>query len=285
MILSALHAALTAGIIVSAPRSLRSPRWTAGLVWIGTCVAAGLLAPRPGAALGCAAAILPFLVPGIFGSGRFLPLVLLLDGVLLALASSGVPAAALPAGLLAAAVASGFAFHERRPRRVIVAMILSQGGLVFAGLAAGNAAGASGALLLAQAAAVAAAMLACVYTGLEARFGAAMLERPGFLGLAEGAPRLAVFFAAGALALAGLPLTMGFTAAELLLSGLLEAGFMALAMPAIAALNGYVAVRLYARLFWGAPLDEARGAPDALPRERWALSAALLFLLAGGLLA
>jgi NADH:ubiquinone oxidoreductase subunit 4 (subunit M) len=42
-------------------------------------------------------------------------------------------------------------------------------------------------------------------------------------------------------------------------------------------------LRLFARLFLGRPTAAVRGLSDALPRERWVLTLALLFLLIGGL--
>lgn len=295
-ILPALHAALTFGVLLSAPRILLTPRWIAGVLWIGACVAAAHLSRGfEAAAFAWAAAFAPFLAARVFERGILPPLALLLNGHLGALLVSrlllSLPADAAAAArprvvflaLLAAAAAVALAFVESRPGRVLVRLMAGHGALILAGLACGNAAGAAGALALWQSAAVATVMLACICAGIEARIGRETLNRGGFLGLAASAPRLAVFFALAALALAGLPLTMGFPAAELLLRGLLEAGPAGLAAPAIGALGAFVALRLFAALFWGRPLDAARGMPDALPRERWVLGAALLYLVIGGL--
>jgi len=314
-----LHAALTLGVVLSAPRGERTARWTMGVLWISACVGAAYLSQSAAsAAVAWATALLPFLTSAFgrpldagrasglllfpaqsrladaFEHGPLLPLALLLNGHLGALVASRWLSALDPEtaamarpwitglALLAAAAYAALAYQETRPRRVLARLIAGQGALILAGLACGNAAAAAGALALWQTAAVASTMLVCVYAGLEARMGAA-LDRPGFLGLASSAPRLAVFFAAAAFALGDMPLTMGFPAAELLIRGLLEGGLMGLALPIISALNAYVAVRLFARLFWGRPDDASRNVPDALPRERWALTAALLFLLIGGL--
>lgn len=294
MILPALLAALTLGVVLSAPLSLRTPRWTAGMLWIGACLCAAHLSGGPaGAALALAAALIPFAARA-FGRGAFLPLALLLNGHLGALLAARLLASLEPAAsaearpwivalaLLAAAAAAGSAFFQDLPRRALPRLIVGQGALVLAGLASGGAAAEAGALALLQSSSVASMMLACACAALEAR-SAGALDRPGFLGLAARAPRLAVFTGAAAFAFAGLPLTMGFPAAELLLGGLVEAGPAGLALPAIAALNAFVVLRLFARLFWGNPLEAAAGMPDALPRERWALSAGLLYLVFGGL--
>lgn len=294
--LAVLHAVLTAAVIIAAPRAVRTAAWTAGTVWVGACAVAALLSGSVlGAALGLAGSAVPFLATKAFGRGAWLPLVLLLNGHPLALLGArllaslppGTAAEARPkvvaAALLAAAAASVLAYSEKRPRRVLLLLVAGQSALILAGLSGAGAGAAAGALALWQTAAVAVTMMACVYAGLEARVGSAV-DRPGYLGLAAPAPRLAVFFLVAAFALGDLPLTMGFPAAELLLRGLLEDGLSGLALPAIAALNAFVALRLTARLFWGGAIDEARDMPDALPRERWTLSAGLLFLLLGGLL-
>ena len=54
-------------------------------------------------------------------------------------------------------------------------------------------------------------------------------------------------------------------------------------LPAAAALDGFILLRFFMRLFFGRPGAAALDLPDALPRERWVLTAALLFLAAGGL--
>ena len=315
-----LHTALTAGVIYLSPRSVRTPRWIAGVLWITVCTGAACVSRGLSeTVLAWALAFAPFLLTGVFGHplkldavaslfffpaqsrlanafdhGPLLPLTLLLNSHLGALVAARL-LASLPLdaatsarpwitllALLAAGWSAAHAFFESRPRRVLARLIAGQGALLLAGLASGTLVGAAGANALWQAAAVASTMLACVCVGLQARMGPAA-DRPGFLGLAARAPRLAVFFAVAAFSLADLPLTMGFPAAELLLLGVLDIGPAGMLLPAVSALNAFVVVRLFARLFWGRPLDAARDMPDALPRERWVLSAALLYLAFGGL--
>ncbi len=146
-----------------------------------------------------------------------------------------------------------------------------------------NADGIAGALMHWQVVAVSTTVLAAVFAGLEARLGMD-LDARSFRGLAAGAPRLAVFFAIAGLALVGLPLTLGFPAEDLLLHGTLGAApRLGIVLPVVTAFNAFTLLRLFASLFLGRPADAARGMADALPRERWALTAAVLFLLAGGL--
>lgn len=317
---AALHAALSAAVLLAVPRAERTARWVAVVAWVSACVGtAHLVDGAVVAGAAWALSIAPFLLPGVlerrlgaadaaglalfpaqtalanaFERGPLLPLTLLASGHLGALTAHRVlaflPAAEpwrpwlVAAALLWAGVCAVFAYGETRPRRVLARLLAAQGALYLAGLLAASPAGAAGASALWQTAAVSTVMLALIYSGLEARVGAATLERPGFLGLAQAAPRLAVFFAVAAFALGDLPFTLGFAAAELLQRGLFGVTPVGLALPAVAGLNAFVAVRLFARLFWGRPAEAAAAASDALPRERVALGAGLLYLLVGGML-
>lgn len=185
--------------------------------------------------------------------------------------------------LLTAAYAAVLALVERKPRRLFALVAISQSAFLLTGLESYTAVGITGTLVLWQVVSVATTMMAAVYTSLEARLGT-LLESNKFLGLAVGAPRLAVFFAAGCLALVGLPLTLGFPAEDLLLQGTLASNpYLGVVLPAVTAINAFSVVRLFARLFLGRPVAAAHDLADALPRERWVLTAALLFLLLGGL--
>lgn len=230
-----------------------------------------------------------------FERGPLLPLTLLVNGHLGAFLVARVVLPLLPdeayaawpvfstLSLLTAVYVALVALVERKPRRLFALVAISQSAFLLAGLQSYNAIGIAGALVLWQVIAVSTTMLASVYAGLEARLGAA-LEKDGFLGLAVGAPRLAVFFAVGGLALVGLPLTLGFPAEDLLLQGTLATNpYLGVVLPVVTALNAFSIVRLFARLFLGQPVPAARDVADALPRERWVLVAALLFLVLGGL--
>ncbi len=230
-----------------------------------------------------------------FEHGSLLPLTLLVNGHLGAFLVARIVLPLLPdvahnawplfsnLGLFTAAYAAVLALVASNPRRLLALVAISQSAFLLTGLESNTPVGIAGSLVLWQVVAVSTTMIAAVYTGLEARLGAT-LDDKGFLGLAVGAPRLAVFFAAGGLALVGLPLTLGFPAEDLLLQGTLAANpYLGVVLPIVTALNAFSVVRLFARLFLGQPIVAARDLADALPRERWVLTAALLFLLLGGL--
>ncbi len=230
-----------------------------------------------------------------FERGPLLPLTLLLNGHLGAFLVARIVLPLLPdeahkawpiistLSLLTAAYVALVGLVERKPRRLFALVAISQSAFLLAGLESYSAIGIAGALVLWQVVAVSTVMLSSVYSGLEARLGVA-LEKDGFLGLAIGAPRLAVFFAAGGLALVGLPLTLGFPAEDLLLQGTLATNpYLGVVLPVVTAMNAFSVMRLFARLFLGKPVSAANHIADAVPRERWVLIAALLFLLFGGL--
>jgi NADH-quinone oxidoreductase subunit M len=187
-------------------------------------------------------------------------------------------------GLLTALYAALLALVDRQPRRLLALLAVSQSSFLLVGLESSNADGIAGALVHWQVVAVATTLLASVFTALEARLGTDFEEKR-YLGLALGAPRLAVFFLIGGLSLVGLPLTLGFIGEDLLLHGTLTRhphfGFV---LPIVTAMNAFSVLRLFARLFLGHPDPEARAIADALPRERWVMTMAVLFLLIGGIL-
>ncbi len=230
-----------------------------------------------------------------FERGPLLPLALLVNGHLGAFLIARVALPVLPdvahealpllgdLGLLTAVYTALIALAERQPRRLLALLSISQASFILVGLESNNADGITGALVHWQVVAVASTILISVFTCLEARLGTP-IDGQRFLGLAASAPRLAVFFVVGGLALVGLPLTLGFPAEDLLLHGTFTThprlGFV---LPIVTALNAFTVIRLFALLFLGRPGTEVRGLADALPRERWVLTAALLFLLIGGI--
>ncbi|MEJ7605127.1 MAG: proton-conducting transporter membrane subunit [Bryobacteraceae bacterium] len=172
---------------------------------------------------------------------------------------------------------------EEEPRRLLALLMVSQSSAILAGLATGSHEGIAGALVQWIVLGVSSTVLISVYRSLEAR-----IDRPfggnGFQGLASSMPRLAAFFAISGLTMVGLPGTLGFAGEDLLLHGVL-AGYpwWGAALPVAIALNAYHAFRLFARLFLGKDSVTQNTSTDALPRERWALSACLAFLVWGGL--
>ena len=175
---------------------------------------------------------------------------------------------------------------ERNPRRLLALLTVSQSAILFAGITSASVEGIAGGLVHWFVIAVSTTSLIGVYRGLEARIGVdAGADLSGrFLGLATQFPRLAVFFAGSSLALVGLPGTLGFCSEDLLLHGSLQADpLIGIAMPLATALNAVQVLRLFSHLFLGTRGTLGEGVPDALPRERWVLSACLLFLVWGGI--
>lgn len=185
--------------------------------------------------------------------------------------------------LFTAAYAAVLGIVERKPRRLLAILMVSESSVILAGLATANASGITGALVHWIVLAVSTTILIGVYRAIEARIGD-NIAGDRFLGLAEQLPRLAVFFAIGGLAMVGLPFTLGFAAGDLLLHGALEAHpWMGLSLPIATALNAFNIFRLFSMLFLGKHVIAKNGIPDALPRERWVLSACLVFLVWGGM--
>lgn len=241
--------------------------------------------------------LLPFhwWVVSAFERGPLLALILLVNAHLGAFLTArlaipllpDVAGSALPLlgdfGLITAAYASLLAIAERRPRRLLALLSVSQASFILAGLESGNPEGVAGALVLWQVVAISTTTLAAVYTAVEARLGTT-IDGSRYLGLVRGAPRLAAVFLIAGLALVGLPFTLGFCAEDLLMRGTLESHpHLGLILPAVTALNAVHVLRLFATLFWSRPSAEARDFADALPRERWVLTAAVLILLLAGL--
>ncbi|HMF75362.1 MAG TPA: proton-conducting transporter membrane subunit [Bryobacteraceae bacterium] len=199
----------------------------------------------------------------------------------------GIAADALPwlggLALLTALYTAVLGLAEREPRRVLAMLITSQSSAILAGLATASHEGIGGALLQWIVLVVSSTVLIAVIRSLEVRVDGAF-DGYGFMGLASSMPRLAVFFAISGLTIVGLPGTLGFPGEDLLLHGVL-AGYpgWGAALPVAIALNAYHAFRLFARLFLGKDGLTQNTARDALPRERWALSACLVFLVLGGL--
>jgi NADH-quinone oxidoreductase subunit M len=172
---------------------------------------------------------------------------------------------------------------EREPRRVFALLFVSQSSAMIAGMATTSHEGIAGAFLQWLVLGVSSTVLIAVYRSLEVRvhreFGG-----DDFMGLASSMPRLAVFFAVVGLTVVGLPGTLGFAGEDLLLHGVLAGySWWGAALPIAIALNAYHVFRLFARLFLGKDDVTRDTASDALPRERWALSACLVVLVWGGI--
>jgi NADH-quinone oxidoreductase subunit M len=171
---------------------------------------------------------------------------------------------------------------RRDPRRIVVAVLLSQSSAVLVGVATGNALGVTGALVLVQAIAVGSMGLAIALRALVVRFSGE-LPAGRWLGLASVTPRLSVFVALTGLACVGFPGTLAFCAEDLLLHGAVEAHRDLSAGIAIAtALNAINIVLLYASTFLGkARVSHVR---DLFPREAYALLVLSALVVGAGLL-
>ncbi len=172
---------------------------------------------------------------------------------------------------------------ENSPRRLLAFVALSQSACILAGLESRTPEGVAGALVHWFVVTVSTMGLFGILRLLEVRFGE-NLTAGKHLGLAEHAPRLAVFFAIFALALVGLPGTISFCSQDLLIHGTLRSHpLTGLLLPIAIAMNAVSMLRLFARLFLGKRRTGFTVMADALPRERWALTMAVLFVVLGGL--
>jgi NADH-quinone oxidoreductase subunit M len=185
--------------------------------------------------------------------------------------------------LLTAIYASFTAFAETKPRRILALLTVSQASFVLAGIQNRNEQGITGALVHWIVVALATTGLVCAYRAVEVRYAGA--ENPsGYLGLGARVPRLAVLFSLCGLALVGMPGTLGFAAEDLLFHGALESNpWLGLALPVATACNAITILRLLSTLFLGRGPSAVAPVPDALPRERWSLTATVAGLVVLGL--
>jgi len=175
------------------------------------------------------------------------------------------------------------ALGENSPRRLLAFLALSQSACILSGLESRTPEGVAGAIVHWFVVSVSTVGLFGILRLLEVRFGENLTANK-HLGLAEHAPRLAVSFAVLALALVGLPGTLGFCSQDLLIHGALTSHpLTGLLLPAATAMNAVSIFRLFTRLFLGKRRTGFAVTADALPRERWALAAGMLFVVLGGL--
>jgi NADH-quinone oxidoreductase subunit M len=175
------------------------------------------------------------------------------------------------------------ALAENSPRRLLAFIALSQSACILAGLESRTAEGVTGALVHWFVVTASTMGLFGILRLLEVRFGENLTART-HLGLSEHAPRLAVFFAIFGLALVGLPGTLSFCSQDLLIHGTLASHpLIGLLLPITIAMNAVSIFRLFTRLFLGKHRTGFTVMADALPRERWILTAGVLFVVLGGL--
>lgn len=230
-----------------------------------------------------------------FDSGPLLPKSLLFNSHLGALLvvraeTSNLPAYAHHAldllsllALITALVISLRGLIEKKPRRLMGLVCISQASFILSGLLASNSAGVMGGMLHWMVVSLASTGLIAVVRILEVRV-IDVADPTSHLGLAVRAPRLATFFLLSGLALVGLPGTMGYCAEDLLFHGVQDhhpvMGVFLLVATAINAIN---LMRLYSVLFLGVLPKNVIEIPDALPRERWPLTIMVIILIVGGL--
>jgi NADH-quinone oxidoreductase subunit M len=175
------------------------------------------------------------------------------------------------------------ALTENSPRRLLALIALSQSASILAGLESRTAEGMTGAFVHWFVVTASTMGLFGILRLLEVRFGE-NLTASKHLGLAEHAPRLAVFFVIFGLSLVGLPGTLSFCSQDLLIHGtLVSHPLTGLLLPIAIAMNAVSIFRLFTRLFLGKRRTGFTVMADALPRERWILTVIVLFVVLGGL--
>lgn len=175
------------------------------------------------------------------------------------------------------------ALTENSPRRLLAFLALSQSACILAGLESRTSEGITGALVHWFVVTTSTMGLFGILRLLEVRFGENLTASRHF-GLAQHAPRLAVFFVVFGLALVGLPGTLSFCSQDLLIHGtLVSHPLTGLLLPIATAMNAVSVFRLFTRLFLGKRRTGFTLMADALPRERWILAAGVMFVVLGGL--
>jgi NADH-quinone oxidoreductase subunit M len=230
-----------------------------------------------------------------FDKGPLLPVALLFNSHLGALLISRSESVTLPAfayqaldwlsmgALVTASLASLRAVAETKPRRLLAFVCISQASFILAGLSASNTSGVMGGMLHWMVVTLASSGLIAIVRILEVRV-VDVADPTAPLGLAVRAPRLATFFLLCGLALVGLPGTLGYCAEDLLFHGAQESHpILGISLLVATAFNAINLMRLYSLLFLGVLPKHVIEIPDALPRERWPLTAAVVFLLLGGI--
>lgn len=221
-----------------------------------------------------------------FEHGPLLPMALLVAGQAgdALLARQDLPGWVGSAALVAAVLASLRNFAEHKPRRIIANVAISHSAFVVAGLLSRNEEGLVGGGLHALVLAVALGTMCAVLRLLEVRV-MDVVDPAGKLGLAVRVPQLAVMFLIGALALFGLPGTLGYVSEDLLFQGVLESrSWIGLCLLFATAFNAISLLRLYSTMFLGVLPKHVLIIPDAQPRERWPILLCVLVLIAGGIM-
>jgi NADH-quinone oxidoreductase subunit M len=173
------------------------------------------------------------------------------------------------------------ALAERRFRHAIACIVMSQSGLVLAGLSSGDPESVRGALMFSVAESFAAIGLLVAARAVEARVGA--VDLTSHHGLSAPFPKLATTYLVFTLATIGFPGFASYTAEDMILEGSAHRHILvSIALAAVAALNGFTAFRAYGRVFLG-PAPRGAMPGDLLDRKRFLFAAILLGQLVFGL--
>lgn len=172
-------------------------------------------------------------------------------------------------------------------RRTVGFLLVSQSGLLLAGLAAMNTQSVAGVLLQSVATGVSLTGLTLVVQVLGARTGTTDMTRLG--GLVRKTPKMAAFFFLLGFASLGFPGTLSFVGEDLLLHGVLEAHpLVALPLLLTTALCAITLFRAFQKTFLGGVTPEQKllleTVEDLLPRERLAALGLFALVFVGGLL-
>ncbi|WP_224364428.1 complex I subunit 4 family protein [Hyalangium versicolor] len=172
-------------------------------------------------------------------------------------------------------------------RRTVGFLMVSQSGLMLAGLATMNTQSVAGVLLQSVATGVALTGLKLVVQVLGARTGTTDMTRLG--GLVRKAPRMAAFFFLLSFASLGFPGTLSFVGEDLLLHGVLEAHpLVSLPMLLTTALCAITLFRAFQKTFLGGVGEEQKllleTVEDLLPRERIAALGLFALVFVGGVI-
>jgi NADH-quinone oxidoreductase subunit M len=188
--------------------------------------------------------------------------------------------------LATALYAAGLATVQTDARRFFAYLFLSHASLILVGmesvgLGGREAVSLTGALALWVSVVLSLGGLGLTLRALEARLG--RLSMADYRGLYEQSPALAVCFLLTGLASVGFPGTMGFVAAEMLLTGVAEASpAMGALTVLVAAINGIAILRAYLLLFTGRRYAGSVSLAITA-RERFAVLTLAALILLGGL--